>query len=137
MNFDLIRLALSDPEGFKQAASERGGLDASKQSRIEQQLRTLRDADLIVLDEVDLGMKRTDYRDVAKDLAQALGMNYVFGVEFVEVDRLDDLGIQKVQLEDPALTQQMHEELTPDPARYLGLHGSAILTARVRTPIFN
>jgi hypothetical protein len=66
LNFDLIRLALSDPSGFKQAALERGELDTSKQSQIEQQLRMLRDADLIVLNEVDLGMKRTDYRDVAK-----------------------------------------------------------------------
>jgi hypothetical protein len=73
-------------------------------------------------------MKRTDYRDVAKDLAQALGMNYVFGVEFFEVDRLGDLGLQQIQLEDPDLTQQLREELRPDPARYLGLHGSAILS---------
>ena len=109
-NFDLIKLALSDPEGFKKAALERGALDAGKQMKIEQQLRTLRDADIIVLNEVDLGMKRTDYRDVTRDLAHALGMNYVFGVEFVEVDRLDDLGLENIQLDDPALTQQIREE---------------------------
>jgi endonuclease/exonuclease/phosphatase family metal-dependent hydrolase len=128
LNFDLIKLALSDPEGFKQAALEQGTLDASKQAKIEQQLRTLRHADIIVLNEVDLGMKRTDYRDVTRDLAHSLGMNYAFGVEFVEVDRLDDLGLEKIQLEDPALTQQIREELKPDPARYLGLHGNAILS---------
>ena len=127
-NFDLIKLALSDPEGFKKAALKRGALDASMQAKIEQQLRTLRDADIIVLNEVDLGMKRTDYRDVTRDLAHALGMNYVFGVEFVEVDRLDDLGLENIQLDDPALTQQIREELKPDPARYLGLHGNAILS---------
>jgi endonuclease/exonuclease/phosphatase family metal-dependent hydrolase len=128
LNFDLIKLALSDPEGFKQAAEEQGAVDAGKLVKIEQQLRTLREADIIVLNEVDLGMKRTDYRDVARDLAHALGMNYVFGVEFVELDRLDDLGLEKVQLEDPTLTQQMREDLKPDPARYLGLHGNAILS---------
>jgi endonuclease/exonuclease/phosphatase family metal-dependent hydrolase len=127
-NFDLIKLALSDPEGFKQAALERGTIDAGKLVKIEQQLRSLRDADIIVLNEVDLGMKRTDYRDVTRDLAHALGMNYVFGVEFVELDRLDDLGLEKVQLEDPTLTLQMREDLKPDPARYLGLHGNAILS---------
>jgi endonuclease/exonuclease/phosphatase family metal-dependent hydrolase len=127
-NFDLIKLALSDPEAFKQASLKRGALDSGKQEKIEQQLRTLRDADIIVLNEVDLGMKRTDYRDVTRDLAHALGMNYVFGVEFVEVDRLDDLGLEKIQLEDPALTQQIREELKPDPTRYLGLHGNAILS---------
>src|SRR5271154_3151376 len=122
LNFDLIQLALSDPDGFRQAALQRGQIDPAKLPRIESQLRTLRDADIVVLNEVDLGMKRTDYRDVAKDLARALGMNYIFGVEFVEVDRLDDLGLEKFQLEDPALMEQMREELKPDPARYLGLH---------------
>jgi hypothetical protein len=128
LNFDLVRLALSDPDGFKQAALERGALDAAKAAKIGQQLTTLRDADVIVLNEVDLGMKRTDYRDVTQELAHALGTNYVFGVEFVEVDRLDDLGLENVQLEDAALTQRMREDLAPDPARYLGLHGSAILS---------
>ncbi len=134
LNFDLIKLALSDPDGFKQAALQRGTPAADEQSKIDQQLRTLRDADIIVLNEVDLGMKRTDYRDVARDLAQALGMNYVFGVEFVEVDRLDDLGLERIELEDPALTRQIREDLRPDPAKYLGLHGSAILS---RYPLQN
>ncbi len=47
LNFDLIKLALSDPDGFKQAALERGALEATKQARIEQQLSTLRDADIV------------------------------------------------------------------------------------------
>ena len=88
----------------------------------------MRDADIIFLNEVDLGMKRTDYRDVAKELARALGMNYTFGVEFVEVDRLVDLGLDSVKLEDPDQAQQMQEELRADPGRYLGLHGNAILS---------
>jgi endonuclease/exonuclease/phosphatase family metal-dependent hydrolase len=134
LNFDLIQLALSDPDGFERAALDRGGLDTDQQAKMGRQLRTLRDSDIVVLNEVDLGMKRTDYRDVARELAHALGMNYVFGVEFVEVDRLDDLGLEKVELEDPALTQQMRDELKPDPARYLGLHGNAILS---RYPIQN
>lgn len=134
LNFDLIKLALSDPAGFKEAALQRGAPDDSNRQKIEQQLQLLQDADIIVLNEVDLGMKRTDYRDVARDLARALGMNYVFGVEFVEVDGLDDLGLEQVQLEDPALTQRMREDLKPEADRYLGLHGNAILS---RYPIQN
>src|ERR1700733_3025970 len=34
LNFDLIKLALSDPEGFKQAAEEQGALDAGKLVKI-------------------------------------------------------------------------------------------------------
>lgn len=134
LNFELIRKALSDPEGFKQAAREQGPVEPDKLAKIDRQLQVLHDADVIVLNEVDLGMKRTDYRDVTRDLARVAGMNYVFGVEFVEVDRLDDLGLEKIQLEDSALTEQMREELKPDPARYLGLHGNAILS---RYPIRN
>jgi len=128
LNYDLIRLAFSDPEAFEKAASEQGQIDPAKAQIIESQLRNLRDADILILNEVDLGMKRTDYRDVAKDLAQALGMNYVFGVEFVEVDRLDDLGLEKVELEDAALAARMQEDLKVDPVQYKGLHGSAILS---------
>ena len=53
----------------------------------------MKQADVIVLNEVDFGMKRTDYRNVAADLASALGMNYAYGVEFVEVDPIA-LGIE-------------------------------------------
>jgi endonuclease/exonuclease/phosphatase family metal-dependent hydrolase len=128
LNFDLIQRALSDPEGFMEAARESGGMDANQQARIEQQLRLLREADLVVLNEVDAGMKRTEYRDVARDLAQALGMNYAFGVEFVEVDRLNDLGLEPARLEDPAQAERMREDLAPDRARYKGLQGNAILS---------
>jgi endonuclease/exonuclease/phosphatase family metal-dependent hydrolase len=134
LNFDLIRLALSDPEGFQQAAARLDSIDEEKISEIQKELRVLRDSDVLLLNEVDLGMKRTDYRDVAKDLAHALGMSYVFGVEFVEVDRLEDLGIDPVRLDDPALAEKMQAELKPDPARYLGLHGNAILS---RYPLQN
>lgn len=131
LNFDLIRLAFSDPEGFSRAAQQPG---KPWRDEIDRQLRTLQDADIILLNDVDLGTKRTDYRDIARDLARALGMNYAFGVEFVEVDRLDDLGLENVRLEDPDLAQKMQEELKPDPSRYLGIHGNAILS---RYPIQN
>jgi endonuclease/exonuclease/phosphatase family metal-dependent hydrolase len=52
----------------------------------------------------------------------------VFGVEFVELDRIEDLGLEEVRLEDPELAQRMQAELKPDAARYRGLHGNAILS---------
>ena len=39
-------------------------------------------ADLILLQESDRNTRRTGDRNVAKELAQTLGMNYAFGVEF-------------------------------------------------------
>jgi endonuclease/exonuclease/phosphatase family metal-dependent hydrolase len=128
LQFELIRLAFSDPDEFRRAAAQMGATNPSNLATVESQLRVLREADVIILNEVDLGMKRTDYRDVANELAGALSMNYVFGVEFVEVDRLLDLGLDPVQLEDPSQAQRMQEEFHADPARYLGLQGNAILS---------
>jgi endonuclease/exonuclease/phosphatase family metal-dependent hydrolase len=42
-------------------------------------------ADLILLQESDCNNRRTGYRNIAKELAQKLGMNYVFGIEFQEL----------------------------------------------------
>jgi len=50
-------------------------------------------ADLVLLNEVDLGMARAGNRDVAADLARALGLHGVFGALFLELTpgRDDDL----------------------------------------------
>ena len=44
-------------------------------------------ADLILLQEVDLNVDRTQYRDVAQELASSLRLNYAFGREFQELGR--------------------------------------------------
>jgi len=42
-------------------------------------------ADLILLQEVDLNAKRTHHLDIAREIAQALKLNFVFGKEFEEL----------------------------------------------------
>lgn len=42
-------------------------------------------ADLVLLQEADLCARRTHYRNVAREIAKALEMNYVFGYEFEEL----------------------------------------------------
>ena len=42
-------------------------------------------ADLILLQETDVNARRTQHRNVAREIAQALRMNYVFGCEFEEL----------------------------------------------------
>src|SRR5271165_4370011 len=44
------------------------------------------EADLILLQEVDLNARRTQYRDVARELARSLHLNFVFAKEFQELD---------------------------------------------------
>jgi endonuclease/exonuclease/phosphatase family metal-dependent hydrolase len=43
------------------------------------------DADIYLLQEVDMGVRRSDYRNVARDLAHDLGLNWVFAGEFQEI----------------------------------------------------
>lgn len=53
-------------------------------ARVRETLARL-DADIYLLQEVDMGVRRSDYRRVARDLAHDLGMNWVFGGEFQEI----------------------------------------------------
>jgi glycerophosphoryl diester phosphodiesterase len=43
--------------------------------------------DILLISEADRGCSRTDFRNVAREMASALGMNYVYGVEFMEIPR--------------------------------------------------
>jgi len=43
------------------------------------------DADILVLQEVDVNARRTGYRNIAEEIAVKTGMNYVFGCEFQEL----------------------------------------------------
>jgi endonuclease/exonuclease/phosphatase family metal-dependent hydrolase len=45
------------------------------------------DADLLLLQEVDLNARRTGRRDIAHELGRALNLNYAFGMEFQELSQ--------------------------------------------------
>jgi endonuclease/exonuclease/phosphatase family metal-dependent hydrolase len=53
---------------------------------IKEQIRQHK-PDLCVFQEVDLGARRTQGRDVARELAEAFSMNYVFASEFQELSQ--------------------------------------------------
>ena len=48
--------------------------------------------DILLLSEADRGCSRSGTRHVTRDLAKALGMNYVFAVEFVELNEACEHG---------------------------------------------
>jgi hypothetical protein len=75
-------------------------------------------ADVIILNEMDIGMARSDQQHTTRLLAYALGMNYAWGLEFLELTRGD----------------AEEQELTTGMINMLGLHGNAILS---RYPIVN
>jgi len=95
------------------------------------QAAMLRAADVIVLNEVDLGMKRTDYRNVAADLAARLKMNYAFGVQFVE---LSPVHLSQETAAEGVPEKELAKIIKVDSSRYKGLHGVAVLS---RFPLEN
>ena len=93
-----------------------------------------------MLNEVDWGVNRTLFRNVADELASALNMNYAYGVEFVEVDPFTmglDQQVVAREVEEAynephddraAMLAHVKEIMKPDPERYTGMHGTAILS---------
>jgi len=132
IEFDAIKLLLTDKQGFiakvhSDAANNTSAAKVDDQV-LNAQMDVLQSADVLVLNEVDWGMKRSDYRAVVKDLAHALKMNWAYGVEFVEVDP-KVLGTQSfANVENADERKDLDELFSTDKARLLGLHGTAILS---------
>ena len=121
-----VELALANASGFLEAARKNPSVSPADLSKAADELKELSAADVIVLDEVDYGVKRTKYHNVARDLATALHMNYAYGVEFIELNRIY-LGAENEDAVDkPNL--RPGEVYGVDPKRYLGMEGSAILS---------
>lgn len=133
LEFDAVKAALTNDQRFfrRLPAVERGS--RFNLTEILEQVAALSRADVVILNEVDWGLKRTNYRNVVKELATAMQMNYVYGVEFVEVDPLT-LGTETLEGETSADKEEIIENLAVDKTRTLGLHGTAILS---RFPLRN
>ena len=133
LEFDAVKAALTNDQRFfrRLPATMRGA--PFNLAEILEQVTALSKADIVILNEADWGVKRTNYRNIAKELATAMQMNYVFGVEFVEVDPLT-LGTETLEGETSADKAQMIAHLAVDKTRTLGLHGTAILS---RFPLRN
>jgi endonuclease/exonuclease/phosphatase family metal-dependent hydrolase len=132
LELDEIKLLMTDKQGFlsKVHSEAASGKDKEKPTdeELSAQIDALQSADVIVLNELDWGMKRTDYRVVVKELADALKMNWAYGVEFVEVDP-KVLGLQSfANVENKAERKELEELFSVDKDRVLGLHGTAILS---------
>jgi len=132
IQLDGIKIALTEPDKFGKYIEEKKNpkskpLTAEELGEVNKQLEILRPTDLFIVNEVDNGVTRTNYRDVARELAQALNMNYAYAVEFLELDPLN-LGLEKVNLDDKAAQEDIQKSFEPDKSRYLGLHGTAVLS---------
>ena len=125
-HLDSIIAAFNTPEAFVEQAA---ALDPElNRPRLEDELEVLRTADVIVLNEADWGLKRSDYRSVPRELAERLDMNWTYGVEFVEVDPIS-LGTEQFEeVEDAQERQGLIDATAVEPLRVLALHGTAVLS---------
>ena len=133
LEFDAVKAALTNDQRFFRRLTPAMRGSGFNLTEILEQAAALSSADIVILNEVDWGLKRTNYRNVAKELATSMQMNYVFGVEFVEVDPIT-LGTETLEGETSDDKAAMIQNLAVDKSRTLGLHGTAILS---RFPIRN
>jgi len=121
----------------------------SAKAELDQQLDALANVDVVVLNEVDRGMKRSGYADVIAELGKTLQMNWTWGAEFIEVDPVhlgtehftredfldadaatgapvDNGSIPEQQLADEAA--EVNDLTTVDASKSNNLHGNAILS---------
>ena len=129
LEFDAIKAALTNDARFFRR------LPPGKQNLklVLDQASKLNRADIVVLNEVDWGLKRTNYRNVTRELATAMRMNYVYAVEFVEVDPLT-LGTETLEGDTSSDKAEILKNIAVDKSRTLGLQGTAILS---RFPLRN
>ena len=136
LELDYIELFLRDKDAFmEKVKEERQEAKKNKKSvrpvdleKIPEQIEILKSADVWVLNEVDWGVKRTEYREVVRELGKALNMNWAYGVEFLEIaspqlgiDTFDD-GETKEE------RKQLLEEFKVDKNKLRALHGNAVLS---------
>lgn len=133
LEFDAVRAALTNDKRFFRRLTPGQRSTKFNLATVLDQSAKLNGADVVVLNEVDWGLKRTNYRNVARELAIATKMNYAYAVEFVEVDPLT-LGTETLEGETGADKPEIVKNLQVDKSRTLGLHGTAILS---RFPLRN
>ena len=136
LGLDNIQLFLKDKDAFmaKVAEERKKATESGKRIRnvdmenIPREIETLQAADIWILNELDWGVKRTQYREVIRELGEALNMNWAYGVEFLEIDS-KQLGTDTFEdKESEAERQQLLEEFKVDKDRVRALHGNAVLS---------
>lgn len=118
----------SSEEKFKSLIDPQKAPEGSElRNNVLRQREKLASADIILLQEMDIGMKRSGYIDAARELARALHMNYVYGAEQLEIDPVL-LGLEKIHYESGEIDEEATDYYAADPARYKGVFGCAVLS---------
>lgn len=101
--------------------------EAEGVNNILNQREKLATADIIVLQEMEIGIKRSGYLNAAGELAKALEMNYTYAPQYLEIDPVL-LGLEKVYLKDGNIDEEATDYFLQDKELYKGVFGSAVLS---------
>ena len=136
LELDYIELFLTNKDAFmakveeerKEAKENKKRVRTVDLEKIPEEIEILKSADVWILNEVDWGVKRTEYREVVRELGKTLNMNWAYGVEFLEIDpkqlgtdTFDDGETREQQ-------QQLEQVFAVDKDRLRGMHGNAVLS---------
>ncbi len=136
LELDYIELFLSNKDAFmakveqerKEAKENKKSIRSVQLDKIPEEIEVLKSADVWILNEVDWGVKRTEYREVIRELGKALNMNWAYGVEFLEIDP-KQLGTDTFDDGETKDEQkQLQQVFTIDKDRLRALHGNAVLS---------
>lgn len=120
--------AFSDAKKFESLIDPAKAAEGSSdREEILRQREKLANADILVLQEIDIGMKRSGYIDAARDMAKALDMNYTYGAEQLEIDPVL-LGLEKIYYDNGEVDEEATDYYAVDKSKYKGVFGCAVLS---------
>ncbi len=106
-NINEIKEILTNPATYEKKIIS--NVKPRDRERFKEELNTFATADIICLSEVDIGMPRTKYKNIASELSDSLEWDYAYATEYIELG--------------PLFLKQEVDEL-----QYKGLHGNVILS---------
>ena len=112
-NVNEIISIVTNPNDYKSKYLR--NIKGKTQKVFNEELKTFSSADIFCFNEVDIGMPRTGYKNIASTISDSLGWNYAYASEFIEVG--------------PIFQKEKINEL-----QYRGLHGNVIIS---RFPIIS
>lgn len=122
-----IRLFSSGTGFLRLIDNQRVATDSHTYHTMLRQRTRLADSDIIVLQEMEIGVKRSGYINAAGELAHSLNMNYAFAPQYLEIDPVI-LGIDPIYLDDGSIDRPATDYFTQDRTRFKGVFGSAVLS---------
>ena len=114
-NADALRDILVNPDKYQ--SNHVLKIKKRDVTKLRDELNIFSTSDIICLNEIDIGMPRTKYKNIVSEIADPLNWNYAFATEFVEVG--------------PILFKT---KTGIDKDKYKGLHGNAVIS---RFPILS